>query len=155
MYVNDTFLGRVRGSAPAWFPLRAEHSSSQQCCRQVMGHFTFLWFTAHSLLLGWQMHAGCVWIHGREDQQLVDLNHARWGSLSLCNVSIAWGQIAEYKLCLLQRRHRDWFLLCCIGRLWVRLDSWRYWWDLSLPEIWSSVRSLPLEDRASEWAHLF
>ena len=96
IYVSETFLGRVRGGVPTWFPLWAEHSSSQHWCRQVTGHFTFLWFTACLLVLGWQMHSVCVWVHNREDQQLMDLNHTRRGSLPLCNVSIAWGEIAEY-----------------------------------------------------------
>lgn len=135
IYMSETFLGRVRGGVPTRFPLWDEHSSSQHWCRQVTGHFTFLWFRACLLVLGWQMHSVCVWVHGREDQQLVDLNHTRRGSLPLCNVSIAWGEIAEYKLRLLQRRHHYWFVLRCFGRLWVRLDSWRYLWERSPSEI--------------------
>ena len=107
----------------------------QHWCRQVTGHLTFLWFTACLLVLGWQMHSVCVWVHSREDQQLVDLNYTRQGSLPLRNISIAWGEIAEYKLCVLQRRHHHWFVLRCIGRLWMRLDSWRYLWERSPYEI--------------------
>lgn len=45
VYMSETFLGRVWGGVPTWFPLWGEHSSSQQWCRPVTEHFTFLWFS--------------------------------------------------------------------------------------------------------------
>lgn len=72
-------------------------------------HGTLYLFAVCSLLACWQMHSVCVWGHSREDQQLVDLNHTRQGSPPLCNISVAWGEIAQYKLCMLQRRHYYWF----------------------------------------------
>lgn len=78
----------------------------------------------------------------------MDLNHTKQGSLLLCNVSIAWGRVAEYKLCVLWGRHQQWFVLCCISRRCVgELPGTVYGRGDHLK---SCLPSLPLEARVSE-----
>lgn len=100
------------------------------------------------LVLSWQMHSVCVWVPSREDQQLVDLHHTRWGSLLLCNLYCT-GRDCRLQIVGVAKKA----LLACALLPWLVVgEAWFLEVFMREVSIWNlvSIRSLPLEVRASE-----